>query len=687
MERKKVYFLPYEKEIDVAKGANLLEVAISAGIYINASCGGEGVCGKCKVLIRKGTIESSRTEQLSQEEYDQGYRQACQTTILDNLEVQIPLESYLDKGVLERVRKREMVGRSTSYQVLEELVAGWCYDPMVQKYVVELGPPTVGDSRFDLSRLLVCLRKVLSKRLPERSLEGPPSALLEKRNHMDPFTVDFPVLRELPHILRRSGWKVTATVIRARVYPQDGMQQLRESKNPKLIRVEAGNTTKQNHALALDIGTTVVSGQLLDINNKRVLGESSDYNAQISCGDDVITRIIYSQKPGGLKKLQEKVVSTINGIIEDLLYRTGTDIDHISHMAAAGNTTMTHLLLGLDPKYIRESPYTPVTNYVPLLRAVDLGIRVDKHVHLYTFPSVASYVGGDIVAGILASGMYQRKTLTLYIDIGTNGEVVVGNSEWLITASCSAGPAFEGGGIRYGMRATTAAIEDFGINPVNYEPMIITIGRVKPKGICGSALISIVAELFEAQVIDRNGKFNEDLPTKRVRKGVDGYEYILAWANDTQINQDIVITEADIDNLIRAKAALYAGCSSLLDSAGLKTSDINQVIIAGAFGNFIDLERAIVVGLLPELPLEKFLFIGNGSLLGAKAICFCKQIMSDAERVAKTMTNVELSEYPPFMEKYMAALFLPHTDETQFPNTNRRLAALQEPGLMRGVMS
>ena len=686
METKKVRFLPYDMEIPVAKGENLLQTAIAAGVYINASCGGEGVCGKCKVFIEKGRVESKRTEGLSQAEYDQGYRQSCQTTILDDLEVRVPVESYLDKRVLERIRQREIGGRSPSHHMLEHLVEGWCSDPLVCKYLLKVDPPTSGDRRFDLSRLLVSLQKRILREYTERPKDNIlPS--LEKGGRFEPITVDFRVLHALPHVLRHSNWEITATVVHAGVHPREGMQQLTRSKNPQLIRVESGDTTKRHYSLALDIGTTSVCGQMLDMNKGQSVAESSDYNAQISYGDDVITRIIYSQRPGGLERLQQKIVFTINHIIKDLLKKVGISVDDISYIAVAGNTTMTHLLCSLDPKYIRESPYIPVANYIPPVRATNLGIDVSEHVQLYTFPSVASYVGGDIVAGILASGIYKKSALSLYMDIGTNGEVVIGNSEWLITASCSAGPAFEGSGIHHGMRATTGAVEDFRINPVTYEPMIITIGRVKPKGICGSGLINVMAELFEAQVIDRSGKFNANLPTNRIRKGEYGDEYVLAWANDTQINQDIVITEPDIDNLIRAKAAMYAGCAALLESTGLKASDLHQIIITGAFGNFIDLERSILIGLLPELPLEKFLFIGNGSLLGATSICFCRNMVDDAEKIAKMMTNVELTEYHPFMEKYIAALFLPHTNEAEFPKMNKRLATLQQPKLMRGVVA
>jgi len=304
---------------------------------------------------------------------------------------------------------------------------------------------------------------------------------------------------------------------------------------------------------------------------------------------------------------------------------------------------------------------------------VELGLEVGEHVHLYTFPQVASYVGGDIVSGVLGSGFYQRKPLTLYIDIGTNGEIVIGNAEWMVTAACSAGPAFEGGGIKHGMRATPGAIEDFRLNPRTFEPMLLTIGMIQPKGICGSGLINIVAEFLEAGVISPRGKFNGELSTRRIRNGPEGMEYVLAYGEEAATGTDLVITEVDIDNLIRAKAAMYAGYVTLLQSVGLSMKNLEQVIIAGAFGSFIDVERAITIGLLPELPLERFLFIGNGSLLGARLISFCNEMLDDCERIARMMTNVELSASSTFMDNYMAAMFLPHTNSGEFPGVIRRL--------------
>jgi uncharacterized 2Fe-2S/4Fe-4S cluster protein (DUF4445 family) len=346
---------------------------------------------------------------------------------------------------------------------------------------------------------------------------------------------------------------------------------------------------------------------------------------------------------------------------------------HISHITAAGNTVMTHLLLGLDPKFIRETPYTPVANFFPPIRAIRIGLELSDYVYLYTFPSVASYVGGDIVSGVLSSGIYKDSRLTLYIDIGTNGEIVVGNSDWLMTASCSAGPAFEGGGLKYGMRATTGAIERFHINPETLEPMIRTIGNVTPKGICGSGAIIILAEFLRTGVIDQSGKFNCSCTTSRIRPCSEGNEYVLAYKEDTKTEEDIVITEADIDNLIRAKAAMFAGYQCLLNKVGLTFQDLERVIIAGAFGNFIDLKEAIVIGLLPEIPTDLYHFIGNGSLLGAKLISLSNELLDEGEKIARKMTNVELSEDHSFMDKYMAALFLPHTDSTIFPETTREV--------------
>jgi uncharacterized 2Fe-2S/4Fe-4S cluster protein (DUF4445 family) len=654
-KKRRVHFEPGNVEIVVEQGANLLETAIQAGVRLVASCGGAGTCGTCKVLLKEGEVETVRTAKLSDDEYQRGMRQACQSKVVTDLKVYVPVESRLETAVLAYERK----GMATRVKRAETLATGWRFSPPLSKYYVELPPPTLVDNISDLSRLLRGLKQ-------EYKLSN--------------MTVDFDVVQKLPKVLRDGDWKVTVATLVTAVEPRAVAR-----RRPRVINVEPGDTRQKHCSLAIDIGTTTVKAQLLDLNHGRVLAEGADYNGQIAYGADVISRIAYCQK-GGCARLKDAVVATINGIISGLLRRGKVDRQDIGHVMVAGNTTMMQILLGLDPKYIRLAPYTPVATYIPPVKANSLGIKVGDYAYLFTFPLVASYVGGDIISGVVAAGIQQTKKLTFYMDIGTNGEIVVGNSDWMVTAACSAGPAFEGGEIKHGMIATNGAIEEFDINPSTLEPTIGTIGGEKPKGICGSGLINIVAGLLEAGVITQKGKFQSDLPTKRVREGSDGYEYVLAWAPETQIGKDIVITEVDIDNLMCAKAAMYAGCQTLVKSVGMTCHDIKQIIIAGAFGSYINIEKAIMIGLLPDLPLERFVYIGNGSLMGARLSSFSTDIIDEVRRVAKVMTNFELSENVDFMNNYVAALFLPHTNADEFPSLTKRLAKLAKQKSERRVV-
>ncbi len=659
MEKHKITFNPSDVSIKVDEGENLLQAAMEAGIHINASCGGTGTCGKCRVRILGGKVDSPLSPMLPQEDYNAGYRLACLTTIREDVEVEIPIESQVDRSVLKKEGQTFDRPYILSPKDIFQLVQGWDVEPTVFKRYVVMDPPTMDDNVSDLTRLVNAIQK-------QHDITG--------------ISTDFRLIMKLSQLLRDANWKVTVTLVQTR-------------KGYKLINAEQGDRTNQNYSIVVDIGTTTIFGQLLDLNQDVgtvcadgscdgaklfALAEGSDYNPQISYGEDVITRIVYSQKPGGLKKLQEVVVASINKIIDEVLTTSGVDVSLVSHLVIAGNTTMTQLFLGLDPKYVRLSPYVPTANLIPPMRAVHLGINLGDHVHVYIFPCVASYVGGDIVAGVLGSGISQREDLTLYMDIGTNGEVVVGNKDWLASVSCSAGPAFEGAGIRFGMRATRGAIEEVSINPNTYEPMILTIGRIRPIGICGSGLIDTVAQLIQAGVIDQGGKFYHDLPTDRVRKGADGYEYVLAFQKDTRLNDDIVLTEIDIENLIRTKGSIYAGCKILLQSVGLGFKNLDRLIIAGGFGRHLNLEKAMFIGLLPELEMEKFTFVGNGSLLGARLLSFSKELLKEAERIAMMMTNLELSNHPGYMDEFVAALFLPHTDVNAFPNVMKRLPARKE---------
>ena len=617
---------------------------MEAGVHINASCGGEGVCGKCKIILESGELLSQRGAIQTEEEWNLGFRLACQSQVISDLVVRIPPESLFDKRLLRQkppaARLRPMPFNA------EELRQAGKYDPAFQKKYLKLPPPTLSDNICDLRRLR----------------EG-----LKNQHRLDNITVDFFLTRKLGQTMRENNFDVTATLDFAQ----------RRSRKPRLLRVEPGDTTSRHYAIAIDIGTTTVWGQLLDLTSGTIKESLGEYNAQISYGEDVISRIIYASKPEGLQRMQELVVSTINSVLKALLKKCKLSADDISHLTLAANTTMTHLFLGVDPKYIRLAPYVPTLCAIPPVRARDLGIELAEHVYIYCLSNVSSYVGGDIVSGVLGSGMYQESKLTLFIDIGTNGEIVVGNRDWMVCAACSAGPAFEGGGIRFGMRATQGAIEDVSINPDTTEPMLMTIGMVKPKGICGSGLINIMAALMETGLIDPKGKFRDDLDTPHIRQGESGREYVLASAPNTQVNQDIVLSEVDIDNLMRAKGAMYAGYITLLESVGLSILDLEQIILAGAFGSFINIENAITIGLLPDLPLEKFTYVGNGSLLGATIVAFSRQMLEEERRVALMMTNFELSETPGFMDRYMAALFLPHTQAEYFPSVMKRLEGVR----------
>jgi uncharacterized 2Fe-2S/4Fe-4S cluster protein (DUF4445 family) len=646
MPDHKVVFLPHEMKIMVPDGETIIHAALEAGVHINASCGGEGVCGKCRVLIEEGTVEDVISEKLSREDQDKGYRLACQAVVKNDLVVRIPVESALDAGAL----RRHMTPRNTAHiseMNFDELKEKGLFVPPVEKIFLQLPEPIAQDNLADITRLI---------------------SYLKAKHDEHRLDVALSVIRKIPDVIRQKDFEVTATLVRP----------VRDIGKTRLINVQPGDTTGRSYAIAMDIGTTTIYGQVIDLISGDVLAEYGDFNGQISYGEDVISRIVYAEKPGGLDRLHEVVMRTINTVLDKIIKQSGIDHEDLSTITLAGNTTMTQLMLKIDPRSIRRSPYVPAATLYPPTRAKDLGMAVGDHVSALVYPAVSSYVGGDIVAGVMGSGIYRTEKLTLYLDVGTNAEIVIGNKDWLACAACSAGPAFEGGGLKYGMRAEKGAIEDFSIDPVTYEPMIITIGNVRPKGICGSGLITMVATMFEMDIINNLGKFNRDLETERIRKGDDVYEYVLAWREETQIDRDVTLTEIDIENLIRAKGAIYSGCMTLLTEVGMNLQDIEHIILAGGFGSYVDLEKAMVIGLLPEMDPAKVTFIGNGSLMGARMSSLTNRIRKDVVEVTHKMTNFELSDTASYMDNYIAALFLPHTDINQFPKLKARLEALRK---------
>ncbi|HYA39849.1 MAG TPA: ASKHA domain-containing protein [Syntrophobacteraceae bacterium] len=638
----KIKFLPHGKQIAFPESGSVLHAAMEAGVHVNASCGGEGLCGKCRVIIEEGHVEGGISERLSNEDLNAGYRLACLSRIKSDLTVRVPVESEIDASVLTAVPPRRTA--RIQQMNLDDLKSKGLFIPPVEKRYIELPEPSSIDNLADTSRLVNFLRT---------------------KHNEHRLVVRLPVIRKIPGTLREAGFKVTATLARP----------VFEGGKSHIINLEPGDTTGRNFAIAVDIGTTTIYGQLIDLVTGDVLAEHGDFNGQISYGEDIISRIIYATKPGGLDTLNEVVIRTINRIIDRVIEISQVDRQQVSTITFAGNTTMTQIFLKINPTWIRLSPYVPATTLYPPVRAVDLGIDLADHATALVYPSISSFIGGDIVAGVMGSGIHLTDGLSLYIDIGTNAEIVIGNKDWLACAACSAGPAFEGGGIQFGMRADRGAIEDFSIDPFSLEPMILTVGNVRPRGICGSGLINITARLFEARVINNIGKFDRDLNSDRLRENDGVYEYVLAQKHKSALDRDIVITENDIGNLIRAKGAIFSGCQTLLEAVGYKIADIDRIVLAGGFGSHIDIEMAMTIGLLPEIDPDKITYIGNGSLLGARMCAVTNWLRKDVVNVMKRMTNFELSETPSYMARYVAALFLPHTDLDLFQKVKGRLYA------------
>ncbi|MDR3153339.1 MAG: ASKHA domain-containing protein [Deltaproteobacteria bacterium] len=637
-ELSEITFLPDRVTVKAPRGETVLDAANRGGLHINASCGGEGVCGRCMVELRGGAVEASPGLYLSEEDFGKGLRLACRAKVSGPAEIFIPLESRGDASFFKKAAQAD------EKLTVDELA------PSIREACLLLQPPSHDDNVSDLDRL---------------------SGALSEQG-MNDLYMDLATLRSMPETLRAADFKVKVTV------NYDPLITERESKPfGRVVCVNPWDDDDSHYALAVDIGTTSVWARLVNLATGEPLPSVADLNGQISYGEDVISRIVYAARPEGLKRLQRQVTDTLNKLLDRLEeqvpgYRRRTYIVY-----AAGNTTMSHLIAGVDPKNIRLAPYVPPAASWPSLRAAQLGINLEPHTLLKLFPSVSSYVGGDIVSGVLASGFYEREELTLYIDVGTNGEIVIGNRDWLTCAACSAGPAFEGGGVKFGMRAAPGAIENFLYDRKLKRHYLGVIGNSPPSGICGSGLINVAAELFRAGVVNKQGRFDPD-SSSLVREGEDGLEYLLSPAADSAGGKDVVLTEIDVDNLIRAKGAMFSGYQTLVEAVGLDMGDLERVIIAGGFGKSLNIENAITIGLLPSLPVERFRYIGNGSLSGCTLAALSVPMWLTANDIKRKMTNFELSETPGYMDKYVASQFIPHTDSSLFPPPAQREEALGE---------
>ena len=623
--------------ISANAGEKLLDVARKANVAIDAPCSGNGVCGKCRVRLVSGYLDAPINRHISNEEYEAGWRLACLAQISGDAEIEVPdiASAYRSRMKMADLSSPEEIAIFEDlHRQLEE--AGISFGSDLSFLSLDLPEPSLEDTMPDNERLLRAVEEATG---------------VAQASIMLPYWV----LRELGQTLRESGFRVKCVISRDndRILIRDVLPQ--DSREPLV-------------GFALDLGTTSLAGVLVDLETGKILAKASGGNGQIRYGADVINRIIESGRPGGRKRLQDAVIKESIIPMLAFMYRTANiNPRRIYRMVLAGNTTMNHLLLGLYADPIRMEPFVPSFFHTDHLFVRDIQLKMNPLAELIVAPNIGSYVGGDITAGALVSMIWNNPEMSLFIDLGTNGELVFGNSEFLMSCACSAGPAFEGGDISCGMRATDGAVEACTIDKETMEPTMTVVGGVAPAGICGSGIIDIIAELFRCGIINGKGKFVRE--GARVLHDEHGMgSYVLAWKKDTGGVKDVVINEVDIDNFIRAKGAIFSATQTMLRSLGFDTSVIERVYVAGGIGSGINMRNAVTIGMFPDIPLENFHYIGNSSQAGAYAMLLSSQAREKVFELGRSMTYLELSNEPGYMDEFVAACFLPHTDAGLFPS-------------------
>ncbi|MHC4565696.1 MAG: ASKHA domain-containing protein [Planctomycetota bacterium] len=625
-KRCTVRFEPSGLKIKVPVGTVVLEAAHKAGAYLTSICGGDGYCGKCKVVIDDGQFQSRPTTLLTAEEIRENVVLACQTKVLSDMIITVPKSHALETSQI----LMDTDARRFSELAADVQAGVFPFDPLVRKLYLEISQPTVRDHTADHERLYLAIREQIDAPIMQTG---------------------YRVLQRLSRLLQDSKYRATATIGR-------------RGQTTEVIDVETGDQSKRNFAVAVDLGTTTVVAHLMDLTDAGTLDTEATYNSQINFGEDYIRRIIYAEQNDAFDEMQNRIVHDLNNLIVTLASRQRIDLHDITTVICAGNTAMVHFLLNLDSTRIRRAPYIASASFVPPIRAAEVGIQINKRGLLYCLPSVAAYVGSDIVAGVLTTRIFAKEGISLLADIGTNGEVVLGNKDWLVCASSSAGPAFEGSGVKHGMRAGNGAIEKLrfgGDGAVEYK----TIGGAPPVGICGSGLLDTLAALLTEGIIDRTGRFRAD-GHPELAEGDEGMQFRLVEASND--HHEIAITQADIDNLIRSKAGVFASIKVLMESTQTKAEDLDTVYLAGGFGNFLNVGRAVTIGMLPDVPPEKIQFVGNTSIAGAKTVLLSRKALEVAEEIANSMTYFDLMSHPGYMDEFTRANFLPHTDLSLFPS-------------------
>lgn len=618
-----VSFQPQNRSVKVNKDSSLLEAVSAADITINNICGGDGICGRCRMIVRRGEVSSEVSTRLTREEIRDGYVLACQTQIKSNLIVEIPEETWAREKIIadeDADRFRDFRHDQLNRVYAEELTPS----ALVVKVYLEVRKPSLADNSADHQRVSDLVKSKVGYRSMQMGLK---------------------IIKSLPQILREHDYRVTATV---------GLRR----DIAEVMNVEGGNTADRNFMIVVDMGTTTIVAHLVDVNSTETIDAGACFNSQGIYGREVTTRMITAEKKG-IKVLQKPLIDDINQLISGLAKNNRIRQKDITAVVCAGNTAMGHFLLGLPTQNIRRFPYVPNSTSPPPLRAAEVGIEINPRGLLYSLPGLGGWVGSDLTAGILATGMNEQQELSMLVDIGTNGEIIVGNKEYLVACSASAGPAFEGANEECGMRAEKGAVERVAVRDgaVRYE----TIGGSPARGICGSGIIDLISVLLAQGIIDRSGRIIAgESPRIRVVEGMK--RFVLVTPEESQGRTEIFISEADIEAVITAKAAIFAAIIIVLRRLELDFPDIRNLYIAGAFGNYLNIDSAINIGLIPALPRERIHFVGNSSIRGAKIAAFYKEAFYKVEKIRESTTCYDLMGASDYVEEFRKALFLPHTD-------------------------
>ena len=626
-------------QIECNAGDNLLELARRANVAIDAPCSGNGSCGKCRVKLVEGELETIPSRHITDEEYEAGWRLSCNSKVVGDCTVFVP---DIASAYQSRMKTADL-SSPKEIAIFEDAQAnlknsGIHFENNFRCVVVSMAEPTLDDTMPDNERLTWALQAELG---------------------VEKITIPYAVMVKLATVLRQNQWTVAVKG---------------ELKDNTFLCMEI--CSPEDTAIvgcAIDIGTTTVTMVLTDLTNGKLLAKGSSGNGQIRYGADVINRIIEQGKDGGKKKLQDAIIKeTLTPIIANLCRTAGVSARSILRLCVAANTTMNHLFVGVDAESVRMEPYIPSFFGWEGLLAGDLKLPANPLAPILIAPNIGSYVGGDITAGTLAAGFWDQDEMSLFIDLGTNGELVFGNRDFMMSCACSAGPAFEGGDISCGMRATDGAIEACTIEAATMEPTLTIVGDPgqKPVGICGSGIIDIISELFRCGIINARGQFSRE--GERVKRDQHGMgRYVLASAQESETGREISINEVDIDNFIRAKGAIFSAIDTLLSAVDMTVDCIDKVYVAGGIGSGINMKNSVNIGMLPDVELEKYQYIGNSSLTGAYAMVMSDEANAKCAELGANMTYLELSTHPGYMDNFVAACFLPHTDSRLFPNSKQ----------------